>query len=105
MAQARAASSNGRAAKEDFDALRSDLDTLRQDFGALVNTLKDNASSRAEAELEAMRQRLATLSNNLQTTGQQQLRKMEDQIGERPFTSLALAFATGYLVARMFDRR
>jgi ElaB/YqjD/DUF883 family membrane-anchored ribosome-binding protein len=41
----------------------------------------------------------------LQATGQQQLRKVEDQVGERPFTSLALAFATGYLVARLFGRR
>jgi ElaB/YqjD/DUF883 family membrane-anchored ribosome-binding protein len=105
MAQARAASNNGRAAKDDFDALRSDLDTLRKDFGTLVSTLKDNASSRAEAELDAMRQRLATLGSDLQATGQQQLRKVEGQVGERPFTSLALAFATGCLVARMFDRR
>jgi ElaB/YqjD/DUF883 family membrane-anchored ribosome-binding protein len=105
MAQARAASNNGRAAKDDFDALRSDLDTLRKDVGTLVSTLKDNASSRAEAELDAMRQRIATLSNDLQTTGQQQLRKVEAQVEERPFTSLALAFGTGYLVARLFDRR
>jgi ElaB/YqjD/DUF883 family membrane-anchored ribosome-binding protein len=105
MAQARAASNNGRAAKEDFDALRSDLDTLRKDVGTLVSSLKNNASSRAEAEVEAMRQRIAALSNNLQTTGQQQLRKVEGQIGERPFTSLALAFGTGYLVARIFNRR
>jgi ElaB/YqjD/DUF883 family membrane-anchored ribosome-binding protein len=105
MAQARAASNDRRAAKEDFDALRSDLHTLREDFGALVNTLKNNASSRAEAELEAVRQRIATLSNDLQTTGQQQLRKVEDQVGERPYTSLAIAFATGLIVGRMFDRR
>jgi ElaB/YqjD/DUF883 family membrane-anchored ribosome-binding protein len=105
MAQARAASNDRRAAKEDFDALRSDLHTLREDFGTLVNTLKNNASSRAEAELEAVRQRIATLSNDLQTTGQQQLRKVEDQVGERPYTSLAIAFATGLIVGRMFDRR
>jgi ElaB/YqjD/DUF883 family membrane-anchored ribosome-binding protein len=105
MAQARAASNDGRAAKEDFDALRSDLDTLRKDAGTLVKTLKSNASSRAEAELEAVRQRIATLGTDLQATGQQQLRKVEDQVGERPFTSLALAFATGVIVGRMFDRR
>jgi ElaB/YqjD/DUF883 family membrane-anchored ribosome-binding protein len=105
MAQARAASNNGRAAKEDFHALRSDVDTLRKDFGTLISTLKDNASSRAEAELEAVRQRLAKLSNDLQATGQQQLRKVEDKVGERPFTSLALAFATGLIVGRMLDRR
>jgi ElaB/YqjD/DUF883 family membrane-anchored ribosome-binding protein len=105
MAQARAASNNGRAARDDFAALRSDLDTLRKDFGTFVSTLKGNASSRAEAELDAMRQRLATLGSDLQATGQQQLRKVEDQVGERPFTSLALAFATGVIVGRMFDRR
>jgi ElaB/YqjD/DUF883 family membrane-anchored ribosome-binding protein len=105
MAFGRAASNDGRAAKEDFDALCSELDTLREDFGTFVSTLKDNASGRAGPELDAIRQRLATLSNDLQTTGKQQLRKVEDQVGERPYTSLALAFATGLIIGRMFVRR
>jgi ElaB/YqjD/DUF883 family membrane-anchored ribosome-binding protein len=105
MAFGRAASNNGRAAKENFDALCSELDTLREDFGTFVSTLKDNASGRAGPELDAIRQRLATLSNDLQTTGKQQLRKVEDQVGERPYTSLALAFATGLIIGRMFVRR
>lgn len=105
MAQARAASNGGRNAKEDFDSLRSDLDTLRQDFGTLVNTLKSNASSRAEAELDAVRQRVASLASDLQTTGQQQLRKAEGKIEERPFMSVAIAFATGLVVGRLIDRR
>jgi hypothetical protein len=54
MAQARAASNGERDMKEDFDSPRSDLDTLRKDFGTLVSTLKDTASSRAEAELDAI---------------------------------------------------
>jgi ElaB/YqjD/DUF883 family membrane-anchored ribosome-binding protein len=105
MAFGRAASNDGRAAKENFDALCSELDTLREDFGTFVSTLKDNASGRAGPELDAIRQRLATLSNDLQTTGKQQLRKVEDQIGERPYTSLALAFATGLIIGRMSVRR
>jgi ElaB/YqjD/DUF883 family membrane-anchored ribosome-binding protein len=105
MAFGRAASNDGRAAKENFDALCSELDTLRKDFGTFVSTLKDNASGRAGPELDAIRQRLATLSNDLQTTGKQQLRKVEDQVGERPYTSLALAFATGLIIGRMFVRR
>ena len=77
----------GRAAtaKKNFDALRSELDTLREDFGSFVSTLKDNGSGRAE--LDGIRERIATLSNDLQTSGQQQLRKLEDQVGERPYTS------------------
>jgi ElaB/YqjD/DUF883 family membrane-anchored ribosome-binding protein len=105
MAQARAASDDGHDAKQDFHALRSDLDTLRKDFGTLVSTLKSNAGSRAEAELDALRQRIATITSDLQTAGQQQLRNVEGKIEERPFMSLAIAFATGLIVGRLLDRR
>jgi ElaB/YqjD/DUF883 family membrane-anchored ribosome-binding protein len=95
----------GRAAtpKKNFDALRSELDSLREDFGSFVSTLKDNGSSRAE--LEGIRERFATLSDDLQTTGQQQLRKLEGQVGERPYVSLAVALATGLIVGWLLDRR
>jgi ElaB/YqjD/DUF883 family membrane-anchored ribosome-binding protein len=105
MAQARAASNGGRNAKEDFDSLRSDLDTLRKDVGTLVSTLASNASSGAAAELEAVRQRFASLSNDLQATGQQQLRNVESKIEERPFMSLGIAFATGFVIGRLLERR
>ena len=52
-----------------------------------------------------MRKRIATLANDLQTTGQQQLRNVEGKIEERPLMSLAIAFVTGLVVARMLDRR
>jgi ElaB/YqjD/DUF883 family membrane-anchored ribosome-binding protein len=105
MAFGRAASNNGRAAKETFDALCSELDTLREDFGTFVSTLKENASGRAGPELDAIRQRLATFRNDLQTTGKQQLRTFEDQVGERPYVSLAVALATGLIVGWLLDRR
>ena len=91
------------ASKDNFDALRSEFDSLRNDFGTFVSTLKDNGSSRAE--LDGIRERIATLSNDLQTSGQQQLRKLEDQVGERPYTSLALAFATGLIIGLVSVRR
>jgi ElaB/YqjD/DUF883 family membrane-anchored ribosome-binding protein len=104
MAQARA--SNGeRDVKEDFDSLRSDLDTLRKDFATLVGTLKDTASNRAEAELDAMRQRVVTLAHDVQTTGQRQLRRAERSIEEQPLMSVAIAFVTGLVVGRLMDRR
>jgi ElaB/YqjD/DUF883 family membrane-anchored ribosome-binding protein len=111
MAQARATSTtaasdrSGRDVKEDFDALRADVDTLRKDFSTLVTTLRGSASSRAEAELDAMRQRVATLAHDLQTTGQQQLRIAERKIEEQPFMSVAIAFATGFVIGRVLDRR
>src|SRR5918992_3322432 len=101
MAQARTASNGGHGAKEDFDSLRSDIHTLRKDFGTLVSTLKSNASSRAEAELDAVRERISGLGNDLQTTCRQQLRNFEGKVEERPFVSLGIAFATGLVVGRM----
>jgi ElaB/YqjD/DUF883 family membrane-anchored ribosome-binding protein len=62
MAQAQA-SDGGRNAKENVDSLRSDLDTLRKDVSTLVGTLKSNATNRAEAELDAMRQRIGALAD------------------------------------------
>jgi ElaB/YqjD/DUF883 family membrane-anchored ribosome-binding protein len=88
-----------RAAQENVDALRSELDNLRKDFGVLVSSLKDNGSGRAD--LDAIRQRLSSLGDDWQTTGQNQVRKLEDRIGDRPFISLALAFATGLIIGRM----
>ena len=105
QARARAASNGGRDAKQDFDALRSDLDTLRKDFGTFVSTLKNSASSRTDAELEAMRERIATLASDLQTTGQQQVQKVEGKIHERPFVSLAVVFATGFMAGRLLHLR
>jgi ElaB/YqjD/DUF883 family membrane-anchored ribosome-binding protein len=88
----------GRAAQENVDALRSELDNLRKDFGVLVSSLKDNGSGRAD--LDAIRQRLSSLGDDWQTTGQNQVRKLEDRIGDRPFVSLALAFATSLIPLR-----
>jgi ElaB/YqjD/DUF883 family membrane-anchored ribosome-binding protein len=89
----------GRAAQENVDALRSELDNFRKDFGVLVSSLKDNGSGRAD--LDAIRQRLSSLGDDWQTTGQNQVRKLEDRIGDRPFVSLTLAFATGLIIGRM----
>jgi ElaB/YqjD/DUF883 family membrane-anchored ribosome-binding protein len=104
MAQARARSNGGRNASEEFDALRSDLDALRKDFGTLVSTLTDNATSRTEAELDAMRDRIATLASDLQATGQAQIRNVESAIEQRPFMSVAVVFATGLMIGRMLHR-
>jgi hypothetical protein len=93
MAQARA-SDGERDVKEDFDSLRSDLDTLRKDFAILVGTLKDTATGRAEA-----------LARDVQTAGQQQLRRAERSIEEQPLISVAIAFVTGLVVGRLMDRR
>jgi ElaB/YqjD/DUF883 family membrane-anchored ribosome-binding protein len=52
-----------------------------------------------------MCQRIATPTDEFQTTGPRHLRNIEGKIEQRPFVSLAVAFATGLVVGRMLDRR
>jgi ElaB/YqjD/DUF883 family membrane-anchored ribosome-binding protein len=52
-----------------------------------------------------LRRRIATLADSLQATGQQQVEKVEGKVHERPFMSLAIVFATGFLVGRLLHRR
>jgi ElaB/YqjD/DUF883 family membrane-anchored ribosome-binding protein len=90
---------------QDVAALRADLDALRGDLGRLVGTLKTKTGARAESELDALRERLERMAGDLQSSGLDTARRVEAQIGERPFTSIAVAFAVGLLLGRLFDRR
>ena len=91
--------------KADVDALRADLDALRGDLGQILGTLKVKTTNRAESELDAMRSRIERLAGDVQSSGRETARKVEEQIEERPFTSIAMAFAVGLMLGRLFDRR
>jgi ElaB/YqjD/DUF883 family membrane-anchored ribosome-binding protein len=91
--------------KRDLDVLRADFDALRQDLASVLDTVKGTAASRADAEIDALRKRLDRLGANLQSTGREGVRAVEEQIEERPLVSLAVAFALGLVLGRLFDRR
>jgi ElaB/YqjD/DUF883 family membrane-anchored ribosome-binding protein len=91
--------------RKDLDAIKSDIDALRKDLVGVVDTVKGTATKRADAEIDALRKRLDKLATNVQTTGREQLRAIEEQIEERPLVSLAMAFAIGLMLGRLFDRR
>lgn len=91
--------------RQDLDAIRADIDTLRKDLVNVVDTVKGTATKRADAEIDALRKRLDKLATNVQTTGREQLRAVEEQIEERPLVSLAMAFAIGLILGRLFGRR
>jgi ElaB/YqjD/DUF883 family membrane-anchored ribosome-binding protein len=90
---------------KDVAALRADLDALRGDLGQLVRTLKTRTGNRAESELDALRHRLERLAGDVQSSGRETAQRVEAQIEERPFASVAIAFAVGLVLGRLFDRR
>ena len=90
---------------KDVDAIKSDLDTLRKDLASVLETIKGTAKSRAESELEALQKRMNQIAADVQTSGREGLRAVEGQIGEKPLVSVAVAFAVGLIIGKLFDRR
>ena len=91
--------------KSDINVIKSDVDTLRKDLAAALDRLKGTAASRAESEIQALQKRINRIADELQTGGRESLRAVEERIEERPLVSLAIAFAVGLVLGRLFDRR
>jgi ElaB/YqjD/DUF883 family membrane-anchored ribosome-binding protein len=90
---------------KDVDAIKADLDTLRKDLSSVLETIKGTAKSRAESELEALQKRMNQIAADVQTSGREGLRAVEGQIGDKPLVSVAVAFAVGLMLGKLFDRR
>jgi ElaB/YqjD/DUF883 family membrane-anchored ribosome-binding protein len=52
-----------------------------------------------------MQQRIGRIADEVQASGRDSLRAIEERIEERPLVSLAMAFAVGLVLGRLFDRR
>jgi ElaB/YqjD/DUF883 family membrane-anchored ribosome-binding protein len=91
--------------KSDIDSIKSDLDTLRKDLATVLERIKGTAASRAETEIQALQKRINKIADDVQVSGRESLRAVEERIEERPLVSLAMAFAVGLVLGRLFDRR
>lgn len=90
---------------KDVDAIKTDLDALRKDLASVLETIKGSAKSRAESEIDALQKRLNAIASDVQTTGRDGLRAVEGQIGDKPLVSVAVAFAVGLMLGKLFDHR
>ncbi len=77
----------------DTAKLKAEIEKLRKDFATVAETLKELSSEQA-------RESVAHLRQQAEQTGQ----KIEAEIRERPFTSVATAFGLGFIIARLLNR-
>jgi len=89
MLRERVRSNGERDVGAHFDALRSALEELQKDFYSF-------AADRGEHG--------ARVGSDLLTTGRQQVRNIAGKVEERPFVSLAVAFATGLMILGLLRR-
>jgi ElaB/YqjD/DUF883 family membrane-anchored ribosome-binding protein len=90
---------------KDVDAIKTDLDALRKDLSSVLQTISSSAKNRAETELDALQKRMSQIAGDVQATGRDGLRAVEGQIGDKPLVSVAVAFAVGLMIGKLFDRR
>lgn len=98
--------------KSDIDQLRADLDALKADLVRITRDSRDVAGRRADAagvkargEFEELVRQVAATIEEAKGHGAARLHAFERQVEERPFVSLASAFAVGLLIGRVLDRR
>ena len=101
--------------EEEFDTFKADLDKLRKDISALASSLGDVATDevktrgqRARAAVGRVTDRAGEVwddaTNEASRRGREGVAAVEQQIEERPFISLLMAFGIGLVIGKLSNR-
>jgi ElaB/YqjD/DUF883 family membrane-anchored ribosome-binding protein len=96
--------------QKQMDELKADIRALKTDMADLGKILKDlgvekvhNARSSFEDDLEIGREELRRRWNEARARGQKTVDDLENEIGQRPFSSVLTAFGIGFMIAKLMD--
>jgi len=101
--------------EEEFDTLKASLDTLRKDISSLVSSFGDAATGevrtrrrRARAAVGRATDRAGEVwddaTNEASRRGREGVAAVEQQIEERPFISVLVAFGIGLVIGKLINR-
>jgi ElaB/YqjD/DUF883 family membrane-anchored ribosome-binding protein len=101
--------------EEEFDTLKTGLDTLRKDISSLVSSIGDAATDevnsrgrRARAAVGRATDRAGEVwddaTNEASRRGREGVAAVKQQIEERPFTSVLVAFVIGVVIGKLINR-
>jgi ElaB/YqjD/DUF883 family membrane-anchored ribosome-binding protein len=101
--------------EEEFDALKEGLDTLRKDISSLVDSIGDAATGevrtrgrRARATVGRVTDRVGEVwgeaTDAASRRGREGAAAVEQQIEERPFLSILVAFGIGLAIGKLINR-
>lgn len=91
---------NSKQAGSDTEQLRADLNQIQRDVEALTETLKKLGASRGQEGMEAVKRAAAATEKQARAA----VESVEQQVTERPFQSVLVAFGLGFLVGKLLDR-
>lgn len=97
--------------QKQLDDVRNDLKQLHGDVSSLTSSLKslglDKLSSAGDAARETADQQLDRLRNTLRDAkdrGANQLDSLQQEVSDRPLTSVTTAFIAGFIISKLLDR-
>ena len=96
---------------DELDSLKDDMSRLRQDLAGLAEALlrlgrteagdaKDHIAKEAQKGIAGLRSAV----NGARNAGSQAIDTIEEQITDRPVTSLIIAFAAGLIFGKVMNR-
>jgi len=91
--------------QSDINALTADVERLKKDLAKALDHLKTGAINSANNLRDDVTDEAAALYEAVSRKGQRTAKALEKQIEDQPMTSVLVAFAAGFLISRLTDRR
>lgn len=92
----------------DMDTLRSDIEQLRADLASLREHGREFGAAKAgeargllEEKVHQIQVEIDRLTGELRRQGEEAKARLEQNVHERPLTSLAIAFGVGFIAAKL----
>jgi ElaB/YqjD/DUF883 family membrane-anchored ribosome-binding protein len=96
--------------KQEFNRFRDEVLGMKEKFGGNASEVLDQVSAylnshNVTSRLSALESELEALGGKLKDRGKDAVVKLEKEVGDRPITSLAIAFGIGVLASSYFRRK
>ncbi len=85
---------------KDQQDLQEQLNNLRNDFAEVTKTVREMSAATAQQGQE----RLRDTAKRTRAQARESLNTVQDEIEQRPYTSMAVAFSAGLLLGKLFNR-
>ena len=89
---------------KDLESLKDNVASLRADLSKISQTLLDKGKSETEVAKDRLIEELKYELEAAKAKGKETVESVENQIQEKPFMSLLIAFIVGLVLGKLFDR-
>jgi ElaB/YqjD/DUF883 family membrane-anchored ribosome-binding protein len=95
--------------KQEFNRFRAELSGAKDKLGGGASEALDQITaylngSGLSSRIASLESELEYLTGRLKGTGKDAVTRIEKEVGQRPITSIAIAFGVGLLAAQLFRR-